>query len=199
MENNMGGDERAHQVKAEAMQGYNCFLYFHFHYQWQSQSPKRQIPLVCECVCACVLSLATFWLTGNKGPTEIVIHRGQRSHRSRGFPLELLCFCCHALCSCLFITLRWKKRRPPATNRAHLIFKGKKSHNCVLHEAEAVVISVDFFQVFISYDDLVSVLTSFCFICSGCKKNPPPQMLVLQLWVIHVSVLGLFSTHFDSD
>lgn len=26
----MAGDERSHQVKAGAMQGYNCFLYFHF-------------------------------------------------------------------------------------------------------------------------------------------------------------------------
>lgn len=68
-----------------------------------------------QCVClpvcvrahGCIASTKTFWLTGNKGHTEIVIHQ-VRGHKEKGSQLELPWFCCHAPCSCLFITLGQK-------------------------------------------------------------------------------------------
>lgn len=73
----MAGDERSHQVKAEAMQGYNCFLYFHFppiirDYE-QSQPASGQTAAAyrdCVCLSAPVCSLSS----------NILIDRKQGSH-----------------------------------------------------------------------------------------------------------------------
>ena len=65
MENNMAGDERSHQVKAGAMQGYNCFLYFHFPPLLATRNKvslpnDKQLQAVRACVCVWI-----GWLVGS--------------------------------------------------------------------------------------------------------------------------------------
>ncbi len=64
----MAGDERAHQVEAGAMQGYNCFLYFHFPPLSLTMN-KVSLPndkllqgvSVCVCVCERERAFALVW------------------------------------------------------------------------------------------------------------------------------------------
>lgn len=103
----MAGDERSHQVKAAATEGYNCVLYYHFlplsvTINKVSLANDKRRRGVCERNCVRVWAASNSGLIdreqegsgGGGGSRWNCYSSGQRPRKSRGRRPELSCFCC---------------------------------------------------------------------------------------------------------
>lgn len=205
MENNIAGDERSHQVRAGAKQGYNCFLYFHFP-PLSAAMNKVSLPNNKQatgyeptpvCVWLCCLHGSIFEWQDTRVAQKFVICEVRGRSENRGSQLGLPCFRRHAPCSCLFITLSLKTWRlsgdevTPPTRCSSFLLRFERGERvtqlCTLWDCGCVVFAGDdFFFLFswcclVSYVHLISPTLGFLLLAysglRGKKQKKEKQII----------------------